>query len=78
MQLGVSQLFQGAFLRGLVQRLLQLLCFLFQLFILGSCSRERRIVLFQCRVHLLHSRNILVQKSADFCCFFLGIERIDA
>ena len=75
-QLGVGQLFQGAFLRGFVQRLRQLLCFLFQLFILGSCDRERRIVLFQRRVHLLHGRDILVQKSADFCCFSFGIERM--
>ena len=77
MQLGVSQLFQGAFLRGLVQRLLQLLCFLFQLFVFGGCGGKRCIVLFQRRVHLLHSRDILVQKCTDFCCFSLGIERID-
>ena len=77
MQLGIGQLFQGTFLRSFVQRLRQLLCFLFQLFVLGGRGGKRCIVLFQRRVHLLHSRDILVQKCTDLCCFSFGIERID-
>ena len=77
LELGIFQLLQNALVSCLVQRLRELFVFPFEFLILSLGTGEGCTVLFQLGPHLLHSRNITVQKIGNLGGPFLAVQGSD-